>query len=590
VRHLADARRRSEGDDVNERRYGSDAMVDALVSLGIELVALNPGATTRGLHESLAHARRPEMILALHENIAVAVAEGYARTTQRPMAVMLHDLVGLQNGSMAIFNSWMDCTPMLIIGGSGPADASTRRPWIDWVHSAKQQSLLIRDHVKWTDEPASLPAAMDSMVRGYALATAFPEGPVYVSLDAGLQEAEMPADGAPRIPSVPHFGGTAAGDDELAQLADRLLAAESPVLVADGTGRSRSGYEALRSLAEALGAQVVDLQARHNFSNTHWADATNSQWAAIGEADVVVAVDPRDATYALAKTDTENRRALWVPRPDASVNVITGNPLVSASYVDREPLPASADVVLAADSALALPRLAEMVVAGVSDGHAARVDRLRSEQRPRGAAGASVADPGPDQPISPAVLAERLWEAVRGGPWQLAYGSLYGWVRRTWELTDFNCSLGRSVGGGLGYGAGASIGCALAHRGDDTLVVDIQPDGDLLYTASALWTAAHYRLPLLMVVANNRTYNQDRMHQQVISEHRARPPYDVETGIDITGPDIDFAKLADAQGVEAFGPVESSGELAGVLERAVKIVRTERRPVVVDAVTTRDRS
>lgn len=573
---------------MNVRRYGSDAMVDALVSLGIELVALNPGATTRGLHESLAFAKRPEMILALHENIAVAVAEGYARTTQRPMAVMLHDLVGLQNGSMAIFNSWMDRTPMLIIGGSGPADANTRRPWIDWVHSAKQQSLLVRDHVKWTDEPASLPAAMDSMVRGYALATAFPEGPVYVSLDAGLQEAEIPAGQEPRIPSVPRFGGAGAGDDELAQLAERLLAAESPVFVADGTGRSRSGFDALRSLAEALGARVVDLEARHNFSNTHWADATNSRWASIAEADVVVAVDPRDATFALAKTDTEKRKALWVPRPDASVSVITGNPLVTASYVDREPLPASADVVLAADSALALPRLAEMVGAGVTDRHAARADRLRTDHRERGGS-AAAADTGPEQPITPAVLAARLWEAVRGGPWQLAYGSLYGWVRRTWELTDWNCSLGRSVGGGLGYGAGAAIGCGLAHRGDDTLVVDIQPDGDLLYTASALWTAAHYRLPLLMVVANNRTYNQDRMHQQVISDHRARSS-DVETGIDISGPDIDFAKLAEAQGVEAFGPVECAGELADVLDRAVKIVRSERRPVVVDAVTTRDRS
>src|SRR5206468_1486171 len=102
---------------------------------------------------------------------------------------------------------------------------------------------------------------------------------------------------------------------------------------------------------------------------------------------------------------------------------------------------------------------------------------------------------------------------IQGEPWIVANGTLSGWARRLWEWDRFGCFLGRSGGEGLGYGAGASIGAALACRDNDTLIVDLQSDGDLLYTPSALWTAAHYRLPILFVVENNRTYGKDRLHQ-----------------------------------------------------------------------------
>lgn len=571
-------------------RYGSDVMVDILTTLGIEMVALNPGATTRGLHESLVHAGHPDTVLSLHENTAVSIAMGYAKTTGQPMAVMLHDIVGLLNGSLGIFNAWMDQVPILILGGSGPADTTVRRPWIDWVHSAKQQSQLVRDYVKWTDEPTSLPAAANALVRAHSIATTFPEGPVYLSLDAGLQEMALGQSdaGVPSYPDVPRYSGVTVPDDELARLAHVLVTAENPVLVADATGRSQAGFDALQILAETLGARVVDLGARHNFPNTHWAYASNVAHKTIGGADAVLVTDPRDTTWALSTTDEVTRAYRWLPPREAHVSVIGANPFITGSFVDREPLPSLVDLVLTADSSVALPRLAEIVRDQVGDRHRDRAAELAAA-KPDGGADADQLPTQPSGAITPRVLAHLLWHEVRGGPWQLANGTLNGWIRRAWRIVDWNQSLGRATGGGLGWGPGASIGCALAHRDDDTMVIDVQPEGDLLYSASALWTAAHYRLPLLMVIANNRTYNQDRMHQDTVHTIRNREPRDISTGIDICDPNIDFAKLAQAQGVEAFGPVSAAEDLPAVLARAVATVRNERRPAVVDVVITRDR-
>ncbi|GAA1501857.1 thiamine pyrophosphate-binding protein [Dactylosporangium maewongense] len=573
-------------------RYGSDVMVDVLARLGIEHLAINPGATLRGLHESLVRAGKPELLLTLHENVAVGMAHGYAKATGRPMGVALHNLVGLQTGSMALFNAFLDLVPMLVVGGSGPADAARRRPWIDWIHASRDQAAQVRAYTKWDDQPAGLDAAVHSLARAHSITTAFPQAPVYVALDAGLQEDVV--SGEPRnalwspATALARQSTPTVADADLLPVAEALAAAERPLLLADTAGRSEAAYRALVALAERLGAGVVDLGARHNFPNTHWADRTQHHHADVAEADVILAVDVRDPYFALGRTDVANRDFAWLPRPGARVFVLSG-----AALIERAPLDRAAaawdrvEAVLTGDAAVALPRLAEIVAELPVPGAAERTAALRAT-----ASGPAVfrerlsRAPGA---FGPARLAAETFEAVRGGAWQLAFGALYGNSRRAFDMDEFNCYLGISGGGGLGYGVPAALGAALAHRHDDTLVVDIQPDGDFLYTAQALWTAAHERLPLLVVMANNRTYNQDRMHQTEIGHQRGRDT-DVAAGIDITGPDVDFATLARSQGVEGIGPVTDAAELPATLARAARIVREERRPVLVDAVMNRDRS
>ena len=582
-----------------DQRYGSDLMVEALARLGIEYLALNPGATLRGLHESLVRAGRPELVLTLHENVAVGMAHGYAKATGRPMGVALHNLVGLQTGSMALFNAFLDLAPMLVVGGSGPADAVRRRPWIDWIHASRDQASFVRDFTKWDDQPASLPAALHSLARAYTITTTFPTAPTYVALDAGLQEDAVPdvstVDNPLWMPgtALARHASPAVADADLAPVAEALARAERPLVVTDTAGRSEAAYRALVAIAEQLGAAVVDLGGRHNFPNTHWADATQRHHAAVAEADAVLAVDVRDPYFALGRTDVARRDFTWLLRPGARVFVLSGAALLERAPVDRSAAVWDrVEAVLTGDSALALPRLAQLVAElatdpAVRERAAARTRELRAAARyPEEFRAQLRRDPGA---YGPARLAVETYEAVNDGPWQLAFGALYGNSRRAFDMADFNCYLGVSGGGGLGYGVPAAMGAALAHRDDDTLVVDIQPDGDFLYTAASLWTAARQRLPLLVVMANNRTYNQDRMHQTEIGHQRGRGT-DVAVGIDITDPDVDFAGLARAQGVEAFGPVADAADLPATLRRAAAIVREERRPVLVDAVMNRDRS
>ena len=172
-------------------RWGSDVIAAMLRALDVEFIALTPGASFRGLHDSLVNHlgnTRPEMLLALHEEHAVAMAHGYARVTGRPMAVALHSNVGLMHATMAIFNAWCDRVPILMLGGVGPMDAVQRRPWVDWIHTARDLGALVRGYTKWDDQPASVGAALEAMVRAHQIAMTAPKGPVYVCLDASIQE------------------------------------------------------------------------------------------------------------------------------------------------------------------------------------------------------------------------------------------------------------------------------------------------------------------------------------------------------------------------------------------------------------------
>src|SRR5690349_1150614 len=179
-----------------KRLYGSDVIAQMLRALDVPYLALNPGASFRGLHDSLVNHlsnERPQMLLCLHEESAVAIAHGYAKVSQRMLGVVLHSNVGLMHATMAIFNAWCDRVPMLLLGATGPVDAAKRRPWIDWLHTAADQGALIRDYTKWDNQPASIPAAYEALLRAVQLARTPPCGPTYVNLDAALQETPLDA-------------------------------------------------------------------------------------------------------------------------------------------------------------------------------------------------------------------------------------------------------------------------------------------------------------------------------------------------------------------------------------------------------------
>src|SRR6201747_805116 len=219
----------------NAPGFGSDVVAETLRDLDIPYIALNPGASYRGLHDSLVNYlgnAAPQMLLCLHEEAAIAIAHGYAKVTGRAMAAAVHSNVGLMHATMAIFNAWCDRMPVLVLGATGPVDAMKRRPWIDWIHTARDQGALVRNYTKWDDQPASPAAAREAIIRAGWIANNVPKGPVYINLDAEVQEMKLPeplkpVDPARMMPDV----ATGAPPDALKKAADLLKAAKNVVIM-----------------------------------------------------------------------------------------------------------------------------------------------------------------------------------------------------------------------------------------------------------------------------------------------------------------------------------------------------------------------
>src|SRR5215813_12309675 len=337
----------------NVAAFGSDVIAEALRDLDIPYIALNPGASYRGLHDSLVNYignASPQMLLCLHEEAAVAIAHGYAKVTGKAMAAAVHSNVGLFHATMAIFNAWCDREPVIVLGATGPVDAAKRRPWIDWIHTARDQGAIVRNYTKWDDQPASPAATRESMLRAYWLANTAPRGPVYINLDAELQEAKLPEplppiDVARFIPPVE----TAAPPEGVAQAARILKAAKRPLIYAGRVSRSLEGWNARIALAEALDARVVtDLKIGAAFPTDHplYAGATRGVAPDSFEADVVLSLDWVDLGGAL--------------RGDASsfkiIQVSLDQNLHNGWSMDHQALP-PVDVFLAADPDVVVPAL-----------------------------------------------------------------------------------------------------------------------------------------------------------------------------------------------------------------------------------------
>ena len=562
--------------------YGSDVIVDLLVALEIDYVSCNPGATFRGLHDSLVNYRHDiPLIECTHEEISVAIAHGYAKATGRVMAAALHDVVGLQHASMAIYNAWCDRVPVLLLGGTGPVDASRRRPWIDWIHAANLQADQVRHYTKWDDQPASLQAVPESLTRARQISMTSPRGPVYVCLDSDVQEQELP-EGFDYIDpgEYAHPGLLAPDESSIATILDWLLAASSPAIAVESVDGLAQAADDLAFIATTLGAAVVEPARDYGrpalcLPTAHPMNLTGA-WGDLPRADAVLMIEVRDL------------EAVALPVAEGALIAQVGTSVLGARAwaADLQRLQ-RADLVVLASPAPVLAALRRELERGLPLGpsYAERAQRLADRTQQARVSWEAEARGGGVDTIDQALLAVSVWDAVREQDPVLANGSLSDWAHRTWDLKTPDSYLGSSGGAGLGYGLGASIGAALAHRDDERLVVDLQSDGDLLMTPAALWTAAHESLPLLIVMDNNRAYQNSVHHARLIATERRRDTSRAHIGTTLTEPEIDFAAMAESMGVRSFGPVRRGSELPAILREAVSLVTTERRPVLVDVRT-----
>jgi len=575
--------------------WGSDVIVDLLKAFEIEYVAINPGATFRGLHDSLVNYggnHAPEIVLCTHEEIAVALAHGYARAKGKPMGAVVHNVVGLQHASMAIYNAWADRLPVIVMGGTGPMDTANRRPWIDWVHTALVQGNLVRDFVKWDDQPGSVEAVPESFVRAYRLATTEPMGPVYICYDGEVQEKKLDGEIAYSLDRYPAPLPLQAPEEGFEKTIRWLLEAKRPVILADSVGRKEAGFNALGELAELLAAPVLDQLWRFNFPVHNRLNLSGMHAKVIPQADLVLALDVSDLEGAVTQRAQEKgrRRPVELLSPSTKIiNVGLDDLLVRAWSTDFNKL-RQADLMIMADTAVFLPELVRRLKAEKE-----RLGKLSGDTQSRRAQWAKLYEEKvaareketktkwDEKPIAMSRLYVELAEALKNEDWVLTNGSSQGKENSYLPAMKFNQILGKYKGGGLGYGLPASLGAALAHKGSGKFCVDLQPDGCLLFTVSSLWTAVHHKIPLLIVVCSNRSYYNDEEHQERVAEVRGRPVENKTIGIRIEEPEVDFGAMARTYGCWGAGPITEPKDLIKTLREAVKVVK-EGKPALVDVV------
>jgi thiamine pyrophosphate-dependent acetolactate synthase large subunit-like protein len=574
--------------------YGSDVVVDLMKAFDIEYAAFNPGATFRGIHDSIVNYGgnyKPEVIFCCHEEISVALAHGYAKAKGKPMIAIVHNMVGLQHASMAIFNAWIDRVPILVLGGTGPMNTKRRRPRIDWIHTALVQGNQVRDYVKWDDQPYTLADVPDSFIRGYRIATTEPMAPVYINYDADIQEDSIA--NPIEIPDVSRYAPPApmqANPEALRRAAQLLINAQSPLIIADTLGRNPKTVPALIELAELLAIPVVDKGARFNFPSTHPLDVTDGARELLQRADVILALDVADLYGSLTTVSKQTRACEYVTSPAVKIINISLNDMLVRAWAGEYQALQAADIPMSADTSVAVPeltRLCRELLAG--DSKKAAIERRQKElgekHKQRRAKWLTDAQAKASlQDISTALLAYDLGEVIKKEDWVLVNGTSNGWARRLWDLTKPNQYLGASGGAGVGYGASAAIGAALALKGTGKLAVDIQSDGDLLMTSSSLWTAAKHRIPLLMVLHNNQSFYNSEEHGIEVAKYRSRPVENAGIGTHVDDPEVDYAKMAQSFGVHAEGPIRRTADLRPALERALRFVKEKKLPALVDVV------
>ena len=549
--------------------WASDVAAEMLRQLGIKYISLNPGASYRGLHDSIVNYLgndTPQMLICLHEDHAVHVAQGYAKATGEPMACALHSNVGLMHGLMATFNAWCNRAPIIMMGATGPVDAPIRRPWIDWIHTAKDQGALLRNYTKWDDEPRSAEAIVETMLRANQMARSEPPGPVYVCLDAGLQEEAL--DTEVKIPDVNKFKPSDAprgSEAAVTKVVDLIMAAKSPIIMIGRSGRSQEAWDNRVRLAEATGAGVfTNLRNAAVFPSGHLlhvgrpsGGVNPTMREAVHGADVILSLNWLDfgGTQRLLKRDGEVGGKIIHCSMEQSVHNGFGMELFE--------LPA-ADIKVDADhDAFVSQLLAEIGKRGDAD----KWDGKRVGPNPPELE--AIKDRSSDLNIEPEDIVTALAEAQGDRKISLNRVSSGG-IGPAFELTEPLSYLGHDGGGGLGSGPGTSVGAALAVKGSGWLPVTVLGDGDFMQGNTALWTAAKYRIPMLVIISNNRSNFNDELHQETVAKDRSRPVENRWIGMRISEPDADLARLARSLGFEAEGPISQMGDLLPAIEKGLQ--------------------
>ncbi len=558
--------------------WGSDVVAEVTRRLDLKYIALVPGASYRGFHDSIVNYlgnNNPQMVICLHEEHAVSIADGYGKVTEEPMAVALHANVGLMHATMPIFNAWCDRTPMLIFGATGPVDAHRRRPWIDWIHTAKDQASIVRNYTKWDDQPASPQAVVESVLRANQITRTSPCGPVYICLDAGLQESALTEKVA--IPDPDRFAPSpppAVPRPSLLKALKAIHRAKFPLILMGRVSRKQEDWDRRVRFAEAIGAAVsTSINDPSAFPTTHplhlaipglrpSKDAT----ALVKNADLIISLDWLDlAGYLRLSLGTAQTQD---PADKTIIHCSLDSIRTNGWSMDHQALAAVDVPIFAGPDQFVVQMLDEM---GVKTAPKIKVRPEIKRFAHWNDTVVGLSSPGGGQAMSLRDMAMTVREFAKKRPVTFARLPL-GWPGEACEFSGPLSYMGNDGGGAVGTGPGHTIGTALALKDENRLIIGVLGDGDYLMGVNALWTASRMEIPMMIVVADNRSYYNDEMHQERVAVARSRPVQNRWIGQRIDDPRVDLVAMARAQGFESEEPVSTTEALVKALQRGAQKV------------------
>jgi acetolactate synthase-1/2/3 large subunit len=559
-------------------RPGSDLMVQVLRDLGIEYIAGNPGSSFEGLQESIINYgnpanRMPEFITALHEESAVTMAHGYGKATARPMCALLHGTIGVQHAAMSIYQAYYDRTPALLLAGRDLGFIAA--------HSANDMAGMVRSFTKWDAQPRTLAESLTAIQRAYNEAITPPCGPTLVVVDIELQKEEardlkVPAYTAPKVPGI--------DANQAREIAKALLDAQNP-RIAVGRLRTPDGVQFAVQLAELVGASTstsatqgpMSFPQRHPLCGPGASTAYDYTLGLEAPAAQVSLAGPTLST--LLSRDTTNIGFGGIA-PGVSRAGAGGAPRGRTIEIDAE---ASLPILVEETRRQMTPDrrrlIQERATKHAAANEQARMEELRSalEQKRAG---------WDASPISTARIYAELWPLIADEDWILSSPSSFsgGHNAQLWDHDKPYSYLGGQGAGGMGYGAPASVGAALAAKSRGQIVINVQTDGDLNYAPGVLWTAVHHELPMLTVMHNNRAWHQELMFVEYMCGVRGRGGDRGHIGTTLRDPNIDYRMMAGGYGMAGEGPITDPTKLGAALKRGLASVK-RGQPYLIDVIT-----
>ncbi len=563
-------------------RPGSDLMVQTVRDLGIEYAVANPGSSFEGLQESFINYgnppnRMPEWITALHEESAVTMAHGYAKAEGKPILAVLHGTIGIQHAAMSIYQAYYDRTPVLMIAGNDPDFIAA--------HTAHDMAGMVRSYTKWDAEPKTVEEALAAIQRAYNEAITPPMGPTLVVIGTEIQKEDAPNVKVPayKAPEYSTIDSTRAKE-----IAKGLLDAQNP-RIAVGRLRTPEGVKQAVELAELVGASTstaatngpMSFPQRHALCGPG-ADTNYDYTLGLEAPAAQVFIQGPNLAKVAASRDT--------------TNIGFGGVSGGGGFGGRAGRGgAPAGTRIEADAEASLPLLIEQVKLQMSGDQKTRIqERAAKHARANHEAHVTALTQAVEirkagwngSPISTARVYAELWPLIRNEDWCLASPSNFsgGHNAQLWDHNRPYSYLGGQGAGGMGYGAPASVGAALAAKARNRIVVNVQTDGDLNYAPGVLWTAVHHKLPMLSVMHNNRAWHQEYMFIEYMAGVRGRGAQNAHIGSTLREPFLDYAKMAAGYGMASEGPITDPTKLSAALKRGVASAK-RGEPYLIDVIT-----